>query len=323
MSLLEPATSASVRLNTSKGPITIELWAKEAPVICRLFLQNCLDNKYNGTKFTKIIKDYLVQIETITDPVQYDLNDEFNSRIRFNQKGLLVGVKEDESVKHNHSVDSWFITLTPTPQYNNKYNVIGKLVGESIYNVIKINHDSVDSDGNPLFPTVINSIDIIEPYFTDLEKSIVEQVLEPPKKKIKSNKQKIKLLYDEDEDEEETQHDKSFKMRSAHDLLNDKRLSSRIIPEKPSKSVTSKEKPAQSSQPAQLPTVNQEDRRDETKTNSGSTVVKPATDQKNHHSKQRLKRDPTIDSDFDPNLDFSDIEFDVNAIHSHKFIATN
>lgn len=319
MSLLEPATSASVRLNTSKGPITIELWAKEAPVICRRFLQNCLDDKYNGRKFTKIIKDYLVQIETITDPVQYDLNDEFNSRIRFNQKGLLAGIKEDESVKHKHSVDSWFITVTPTPEFNLKYNVFGKLVGESIYNVLKINHDNMDSDGNPLFPSVINSIDIIEPYFTDLEKSTVAEVLQPPKKKIKSKKQKIKLLYDEEEGEDQDQ-DKSFKMRSAHDLLKDKKLSNRII-ENQSKSVTSKEQPSQLTRTTTVG-EHKEENNEGAKTDLESTQ-EPVTNLIDQHCKHRLERDPTIDSDFDPNLDFSDIEFDVNEIHSHKFIATN
>ena len=57
----EPPTSGKVLLETSVGDIEIELWSKEAPKACRNFVQLCMENYYNKTKFFRVVKDFIVQ----------------------------------------------------------------------------------------------------------------------------------------------------------------------------------------------------------------------------------------------------------------------
>lgn len=318
---LEPTTTAKVQVNTTKGAIVLALWAKELPNTCRQFLQNCLDGKYDGKEFNKIIKDYLVQLDA--GELDYGLQDEFNSRIRFGQKGLLAAIKKDESVKNNHSVDSWFITLTPTPEYNNRYNVFGKLVGESIYNVLKIN-DSELKDNLPVFPAKIINIDILEQYF-DLQKSPVE----PVKKKVKLNKHKVKVAYEENDDDNDNDIDVSFKMKSAHELLKDKKLiNQKVTEEQVNKSREVAGVDGDSGVDVDRETTDvHEDTNAIEKLQPKEQVVEDAIEEQLKHphkdtEMKPIKRDPTIDSDYDSNLDLSDSEFDKTKFHAHKFTVT-
>lgn len=353
---MEPTTTAKVQINTSKGAIEIALWAKEFPLTCRRFLQNCLDGKYDGLRFTKVIKDYLIQIDGNSNELEYDIPDEFNSRVRFGQKGLLAAIKEDENMKNNHSVDSWFITLTAIPEFNNKYNVFGKLVGDSIYNVANIN-DGEMKDDKPIFPAKIINIDILEPYF-ELQKTPQE----PVKKKVKTSKPKVKLAYDEENNDD----DLNFKMKSAHELLNDTKKSKnqklKVLNtiEDIQQEVNNKEVTEQDiNQEINKQNVNKQDIQEVNKQINNRDIQHDVEQNANENHYQGLHRnhdllgkeilnepaqqseesslkdtniemkekpastkiirDPSIDSDYDSNLDLSDSEFDHNKLHSHKF----
>ena len=59
--ILEPPTNGKVLLETSVGPIEIELWSKEAPKACQNFVQHCLDGYYNKTIFHRVVKGFLIQ----------------------------------------------------------------------------------------------------------------------------------------------------------------------------------------------------------------------------------------------------------------------
>lgn len=59
--VLEPPTKGKVVLNTTHGPLDIELWPKEAPKAVRNFVQLCLEGYYHNTIFHRIIKGFLVQ----------------------------------------------------------------------------------------------------------------------------------------------------------------------------------------------------------------------------------------------------------------------
>jgi peptidyl-prolyl cis-trans isomerase SDCCAG10 len=57
----EPATTGRVVVDTTHGPIDIELWCKECPTTTRTFLQLCLDGYYDGMIFHRILSDFLIQ----------------------------------------------------------------------------------------------------------------------------------------------------------------------------------------------------------------------------------------------------------------------
>lgn len=220
---LEPSTTAKARLNTTKGAIDIELWAKETPITSRIFLTNILNQKFNGWLFNRIIPNFIAQVDGVLN--QEPFQDEFNTRIRFNRRGLLGSVNLDT---RNSNTGKFFITLKETSELNNRNTMFGKVVGDSIFNVIKISEGELSEDGEtPLYPVKILSSEVLVPYFEDLKKeefiSVKEKV--PIKKSKQKKKNKVKLNYGEDGEEEDVDQSVKIKMKSAHELLNDKKLS--------------------------------------------------------------------------------------------------
>lgn len=208
----EPPTSAKAVLKTTKGPIEIELWAKECPLASRNFLQLCLDGYYDGCKFHRVVKDFIVQAG---DPSgtgyggsaiyeNGDFADEFHSRLKFDRRGL-VGCANAGAKDTNGS--QFIITLAPTPGLNGKNTLFGRVVGETIYNVLTIGSAEVEEDDRPLYPATITSAEVVIPYFTDLRKAGKLQGSRPEAYDISMKKErrkpKVKLQYQDDEDEEE------------------------------------------------------------------------------------------------------------------------
>jgi len=57
----EPPTLGKVCLETSVGEIEIELFSRECPKACRNFVQLCMENYYDRTKFHRVVRDFIVQ----------------------------------------------------------------------------------------------------------------------------------------------------------------------------------------------------------------------------------------------------------------------
>jgi peptidyl-prolyl cis-trans isomerase SDCCAG10 len=227
---MEPPTTAKVILHTTKGPIEIELWAKETPLASRNFIQLCVNGYFDNCMFHRVVKDFIVQAG---DPsgtgyggsAIYDngtFKDEFHSRLKFGRRGL-VGCANTGTPDSNGS--QFMITLVPAPELNNKNTLFGRVEGDTFFNVLKIAEAEVDSDERPVYPTVIKSAEVVVGYFSDLEAKDADR-LQPVvvrEAKLKKKKPRVQLSYDEeDEEEEESVSGKVFKMKPAHDLLPDK-----------------------------------------------------------------------------------------------------
>lgn len=231
---LEPQTTAKVRLTTTKGPIDIELWAKETPITSRRFLNNVLNNRFGGWEFNRIVKDFIVQANGTLS--QEPFEDEFHTRIRFNRRGILGCVNLSS---RNTNTGEFFITLRDTPELQSKNTAFGKVVGDSIFSVLKISEAQLGEDGEtPLYPVKITKCEVLIPYFDDLvEEKVVDTGSLPSKtskqKQQKKKKAKVKLQIGVDEDEEgDVGYQINVKMQSAHDVLNDKKLAKeQFIPE--------------------------------------------------------------------------------------------
>lgn len=57
----EPATTAKVIMSTTSGEIDIEIWAKEAPLAARNFIQLSLEGYYDNTIFHRMIPGFMIQ----------------------------------------------------------------------------------------------------------------------------------------------------------------------------------------------------------------------------------------------------------------------
>lgn len=233
----EPPTSGKVVLVTTVGDIDIELWSKEAPKACRNFIQLCMEGYYNGTIFHRVVKGFIVQggdptgTGTGGESIYGEpFKDEFHSRLRFNRRGLLAMANAGK----DDNGSQFFFTMGPAPELQNKHTVFGKVTGDTVFNMLKLEENLVDADDRPLDPHKIIRAEILNSPFPDIVPRVV-----PKKEKAKEEKKvkavgvkNYKLLSfgeEAEEDEEESimvSKQYSGRSKSTHDILSDPKLSS-------------------------------------------------------------------------------------------------
>lgn len=195
---LEPNPTAKVVLHTTTGDLELELFAKQTPLASRNFLQLCLDGYYDNTVFHRLVKGFILQGGDPTGTGQggessYDgepFADEFHSRLKFNRRGLLgmanTGAKDDNG-------SQFFFTLATTPELQGKNTMFGRVVGDTIYNLMKMAEAEIaeGSEDRPLYPTRITTAEIIINPFEDMVKKVkVAERTETETKKVKKPKRK-------------------------------------------------------------------------------------------------------------------------------------
>ncbi|CAN7994570.1 unnamed protein product, partial [Ixodes pacificus] len=235
-----------VLLKTTVGDIDVELWSKETPKACRNFVQLCLDGYYNGTIFHRVVKGFIAQGGDPTGTGEggesiygAPFKDEFHTRLRFVRRGLVAmasGGADDNG-------SQFFFTLGATPDLQNKHTVFGKVAGNTLYNMLRLEEGLVDSNDRPLHPHKIISTEVLVNPFEDLvarekERVRVADEERAAKEKLKSNAsaaaaaKNYKLLsFGEEAEEDEMEldaasKDQKGKSKSSHDLTDDPGLSS-------------------------------------------------------------------------------------------------
>ncbi|KAJ4330019.1 Peptidyl-prolyl isomerase cwc27 [Didymella glomerata] len=195
---LEPNPTAKVLLHTTRGDLEVELFAKQTPKTSRNFLQLCLDGYYDNTVFHRLVKGFIIQGGDPTGTGQggessYDsepFEDEFHSRLKYTRRGLLgmanTGKKDDNG-------SQFFFTLAATPELQDKNTMFGRVVGDTIYNLMKMAEADIaeGSEDRPMYPSKITGAEIlINPFEDMVKRERVAQRTEPEEKKIKKPKRK-------------------------------------------------------------------------------------------------------------------------------------
>ncbi|XP_057850370.1 peptidyl-prolyl cis-trans isomerase CYP18-2 isoform X2 [Cryptomeria japonica] len=113
-----------VTLETSIGPVTVELYNKHAPKTCRNFVELSRRGYYNNVKFHRIIKDFMVQGG---DPTGTGRGGEsiygpkFEDEITRELKHTGAGILSMANAGPNSNGSQFFITLAPTPWLDGIY----------------------------------------------------------------------------------------------------------------------------------------------------------------------------------------------------------
>ncbi|XP_018059569.1 PREDICTED: uncharacterized protein LOC108694515 [Atta colombica] len=248
----EPPTTGKVVMKTTVGDIDLELWTKEAPKACRNFIQLCMESYYNDTIFHRILKGFIAQGGDPTGTGEggesiygHPFKDEFHTRLRFCRRGLLAMANAGK----DDNGSQFFFTLGATPELQNKHTIFGKVTGETIYNMLKLEDALVDENDRPQYPQKILKTEVLNNPFQDIVSRVVSEKKEDSKEKKKNKKTGVKnfklLSFGEEaeEDEEESSilnRQYSSKGKSAHDCLSDPKLSSQSViepAEPPSKKI--------------------------------------------------------------------------------------
>ncbi|MDP2685453.1 MAG: peptidylprolyl isomerase [bacterium] len=154
-------------LKTNKGDITVEFYNNLSPITVNNFLNLSESGVYSGTKFHRVIKDFMIQggdPNSKTDNVMsygtgdpgYKFNDEFNS------EPLVRGSLAMANSGPNTNGSQFFIVTAPaTPWLDRKHTNFGKVI-EGMDVVDSIDNSQTDARDLPVEPIVIESIELLK-----------------------------------------------------------------------------------------------------------------------------------------------------------------
>ncbi|PVG00743.1 cyclophilin-like protein [Serendipita vermifera] len=165
-------TSGRILIQTTVGDIEVELWAKETPLACRNLLTLALEGYYDGVIFHRVVPNFLVQTGDRTGTGSggesfygEPFDDETHPRLRFTHRGLVAMANNGEK---NTNTSQFFITLDKAEELQGKHTLFGRVVGDTIYNVMKIGDLELDEEERPVYPPKIRQIKILDDPFGDL-----------------------------------------------------------------------------------------------------------------------------------------------------------
>ncbi len=126
-------------LDTSRGKIIIDLFPREAPKTVNNFVFLAREGFYDGTKFHRVISDFMIQggdpTGTGTGGPGYKFEDELAGNPHRHNK---AGVLSMANAGRNTNGSQFFITHVPTPHLDGKHTVFGQVrSGQSVVNSVK------------------------------------------------------------------------------------------------------------------------------------------------------------------------------------------
>ncbi|XP_059152173.1 peptidyl-prolyl cis-trans isomerase-like 1 [Physella acuta] len=148
---------SNVTFETTMGNIVIELYWKHAPNTCRNFAELTRRGYYNGIKFHRIIKDFMIQGGDPTGTGRggasiYGKN--FDDEITEDLKHTGAGVLSMANSGPNTNGSQFFITLAPTQWLDGKHSIFGR-VSSGMSVVQRIGMVETDDGDRPVDPIKI------------------------------------------------------------------------------------------------------------------------------------------------------------------------
>ncbi len=148
------------KIDTSKGTITIKLFAKQAPYTVASFVNLVQRKYYNEQNFHRVIPDFMVQggcpSGTGTGGPGYQFNDEFVAELKHDKPGILSMANAGPGTNGSQ----FFITHGATPWLDNKHTVFGEVISSSDQDVVNaiaqgdiINSITIEGDTTALMDT--------------------------------------------------------------------------------------------------------------------------------------------------------------------------
>ncbi len=163
--LMAPDSEIAV-IDTSMGQITIEFFPNAAPKHVENFKTLAKKGFYNGVKFHRVIKGFMIQAgdpnSKDNDPSNdgagnagYTLKQEFNSIPH--KRGIVSMARRGDSV--DSASCQFFIMHRDRPELDNQYTVFGRVIS-GMETVDKIAETPTGARDNPSTPVVIKKVTI-------------------------------------------------------------------------------------------------------------------------------------------------------------------
>ena len=152
--------SYTVHLETSEGKINIELYPDVAPNHCKNIIALADVGFYNGIKFHRVIKEFVIQVGCPngngTVGAGYAIDAEFNDKLH--ELGVLSMARTQDP---NSAGSQFFLCLGRLPHLDNQYTVFGKASDEESLQVVqKIGSVTTGVNDQPTSEILINQASV-------------------------------------------------------------------------------------------------------------------------------------------------------------------
>jgi cyclophilin family peptidyl-prolyl cis-trans isomerase len=146
------------KLNTSEGPIEIELFPGDAPKTVGNFTKLAGEGFYDGLIFHRVIPDFMIQggcpEGTGTGGPGYQFEDEFNQH-----KAVKGSLAMANAGPNTNGSQFFIVTADATPWLDGKHTVFGQVTsGQDV--VDRISGVDRDARDRPLTPVTIETVEI-------------------------------------------------------------------------------------------------------------------------------------------------------------------
>jgi len=157
----------TVLMKTNLGDIKIKLYTPDAPKTVNNFLNLAEKGFYDGTKFHRVIKDFMIQggdpLSKEDDKMKYGTGGPgYAFEDEINKHKLVRGSLAMANSGPNTNGSQFFIVTAPeTAWLDGKHTNFGEVI-EGMEIVDQIEASEVDARDNPVSPVVVESIEIVE-----------------------------------------------------------------------------------------------------------------------------------------------------------------
>jgi peptidyl-prolyl cis-trans isomerase B (cyclophilin B) len=138
---IDPNKSYSATIDTDKGAIHVDLFAKEAPKTVNNFVFLAKEGFYDGVAFHRVIPDFMIQggdrngEPAGTGDAGYKFEDETDpdkNPHKFDKPGMLAMANAGP----NTNGSQFFITHVPTPWLNGHHTIFGQVKSDEDQKVV-------------------------------------------------------------------------------------------------------------------------------------------------------------------------------------------
>jgi len=166
-----------VRLQTSLGPINLELHCDFAKKTCENFLKHCQNGYYNGTIFHRSIRHFMLQGGDPTGTGKggqsiwgAPFKDEFFQQFSHTGRGILAMANSGPDTNKSQ----FYITYRSAKHLDNKHTVFGKLVGgmDTLDAIERIGTDNKDA---PVEEIKLEKVSVFVDPFLEVEEQLKAQ----------------------------------------------------------------------------------------------------------------------------------------------------
>jgi peptidyl-prolyl cis-trans isomerase B (cyclophilin B) len=125
--LIDPKKKYAATFDTSKGKIEVDLFPGDAPMTVNNFVFLAREKFYDGTKFHRVIADFMIQGGDPTGTGSGGPGYRFEDEVKNNPRKHQVGSLSMANAGPNTNGSQFFITHVVTDWLNGKHTVFGQV----------------------------------------------------------------------------------------------------------------------------------------------------------------------------------------------------